>query len=670
MQIDLSRFRETFFQEAAENLADMEQALLSLEQAAGDAELLNRIFRSAHSLKGASGTFGLDDITRFTHQLESLLDRMRSGELVPEPQHAALLLRAVDVLKELLAAAQAGAGEAPSALFEQVLGELIVAQRSGPADPVKRLAIRSGDRAARRVHTAYRIAFRPAEDLFRRGMDPLFILRDLAENGTLSDVRADLTRLPPLAALEPDGCYLGWTMRLTTDRTPAEIRDLFAFVEDGSDISIEPENAASPGPEPAKPAGAAQPAARATLRESSIRVSTEKVDKLIDLVGELVIAHSMAAEIMHDFTPEKLFALQEAMGEMERYTRELQERVMGVRMLPVGNIFSRFPRLVRDTAAGLSKQVTLEMSGEETELDKGVVEKLSDPLTHLIRNAIDHGIEPPDERVRQGKLEQGVIRLKAFHQGGNVLIEVSDDGRGLDTARIREKGIERGLLDGSAEPGGEEIHALIFEPGFSTAAAVSDLSGRGVGMDVVRRNVESLNGAVSVSSRRGQGTTVRIKLPLTLAILDGLLLRVGEQTFIMPLVSIIESIRPKPNQVKTVTGKGEVVVVRKEPLPLLRLHALLSVPTTVVDPARGLVVVVEHEGRRLAVLVDELLGQQQVVIKSLETHFKKVDGIVGATILGDGHPALIVDVAGIVQMSRGGAVVAGDAPGAPQPAAA
>jgi two-component system chemotaxis sensor kinase CheA len=381
-------------------------------------------------------------------------------------------------------------------------------------------------------------------------------------------------------------------------------------------------------------------------------VATSKVDKLVDLVGELVIAQSMAQAIVHNFSALRLGELQEAIAQMERHIRELQERVMSVRMLPIGHIFGRFPRLVRDLSMQLAKNVRLETAGEDTELDKGVVEQMSDPLTHLIRNAIDHGIEPAGERASCGKPEQGLIRLEAFHQAGSVIVLVSDDGKGLDAERIRRKAIERGLIGESDTLTETQICDLVFSPGFSTAEQVSDLSGRGVGMDVVRRNVEALNGAVSLATRPGQGTQIRIQIPLTLAILDGLSVRVGAETYMLPLVSIRESIRPQPNQVKTIVGRGEVVMVRGAALPLLRLHQLFGIHTEVPDPCRGLTVIVEHSGQSFALLVDELLGQQQVVIKSLEAHYHKVEGVLGATILGDGRAALILDVAGLAQIAR------------------
>jgi two-component system chemotaxis sensor kinase CheA len=345
--------------------------------------------------------------------------------------------------------------------------------------------------------------------------------------------------------------------------------------------------------------------------------------------------------------------LQESIAAIGGYTRELQERAMRIRMMPIAAVFGRFPRLVHDIARSLGKEISLEISGEDTELDKSVVEQIADPLTHLVRNAVDHGIESPDERRRNGKPEAGSLRLSARHLSGSVIVEVVDDGRGLDAGRIRAKAVERGLIAPNAELTDEQVYALIFRPGFSTAETVTNLSGRGVGMDVVKKSVESLGGSVAVESRAGAGSTIRIKLPLTLAVLDGLLVRVGNQTYVLPLVSIVESIRPRPEQVRDVAGRGTVIVLRKEPVPLVRLGILLGEPDAVLDPVQGLVVIVEHECGRAALLVDELIGQQQVVIKSLETNFRRVEGVLGATILGDGRAALILDLAGLCAMYRG-----------------
>jgi two-component system, chemotaxis family, sensor kinase CheA len=652
VEIDLSQFQETFFQEAAEHLETMEAALLRLQAGGGDAETLHCIFRCAHSIKAGAATFGFDAPTRFTHVLETLLDRMRTGETAASAPLLELLLCAVDVLRSLVAGA-AGTGPLPDGWL-QLMAELERVPGGGKSVP----GGMNGPSAAAAVPavpasspSGYSIRFAPAPEMLRLGLDPLLVLRDLAELGTLT-AEADLSRLPRLDALELDTCYLGWRLKLETTAEAGQIRDAFAFVEDVATVAIEPLEAAAAAPAAEASAAAANAAAKRPVVRETLRVATVKVDRLIDLVGELVIAQSMAAQLVRDFTPGSLPHLQAAMADIDRYTRELQERAMHIRMMPVGSIFSRFPRLVHDTGKSLGKSVVLTIEGEETELDKGVVERIADPLTHLVRNAVDHGIEMPADRLLAGKPADGSLRLTAYHQGGNVIVEVADDGRGLDTARIRAKGIERGLIAADDELSDEQIHALIFRPGFSTAATVTGLSGRGVGMDVVKKSVDALNGAVSIETAIGRGSTIRIKLPLTLAVLDGLLLRVAAQTFVLPLAVIVESIQPRRDQVQTLAGRGEVVVVRKEALTLVRLSGIFGIDTPVTHPADGLVVVVEQDGRRWAVLVDEVLGQQQVIVKSLETNFRKVEGITGATILGDGRAALILDIAGVVAMAR------------------
>jgi two-component system chemotaxis sensor kinase CheA len=397
----------------------------------------------------------------------------------------------------------------------------------------------------------------------------------------------------------------------------------------------------------------AQATAAPRADAASIRVQTDKVDKLVNLVGEMVITQSMLAQIASKFTLGQLSQLTEAVGAMERHTRDLQERVMAVRMQPIKTVFTRFHRLVRDLAGTLGKQIALEVSGEETELDKTVIDRIGDPLTHLVRNSVDHGVELPETRRAAGKPEQGVVRLHAFHQGGSIFIEVEDDGQGLDKARIRSKAVENGLVKDGEPLTDDQLYALIFRPGFSTAERVTDVSGRGVGMDVVQRNIRALGGQVAITSVRGAGTKFTIKLPLTLAILDGLSVQVGDETYIIPLVNITESIRPKVGQVQSIVGEGEVVNVRGRVLPIVRLYEVLAVTPRVTDPTQSLLVIVENGRNQVALLVDELVGQHQVVIKSLETNYQRVDGVSGATIMGDGRVALILDVPGLVRMASG-----------------
>jgi len=655
MKIDLNKFRDTFFQEAAEHVNNMETALLGLGDGPTDPEILNSIFRAAHSIKGGSGTFGFDDVMRFTHRLEELLDRMREGKLETSRPRVDLLLRACDMLRILLAAAAGGSLAPPEA--QTLLEDLAVAQRMGEYVPGAPQLMRAWDPQTKfGGEITYDIRFVPSPDIFREGMDPLLVLRELSTLGRLEKVAVDLSSLPDFHVLQPEACYLGWNIQLTSTQEKDKIDDVFAFVENNAHITIEARR-------PANELRAREGAPKATATGpklaghggrdcASIRVSTEKVDQLIDLVSELVIAQSMAVEIVNRFSAERLPELQTALHEVSRNTRELQERVMGVRMLPVGTIFSRLPRIVHDIATAEGKRIRVEVSGEETELDKTVLEGMTDPLTHLVRNAADHGIGTPEERRAAGKTEEGTIYLRARHESGNVVIEVADDGYGLNVARIRAKAIERGLVAANEEISTQQIQSLIFQPGFSTVEKVSEVSGRGVGMDVVRKNVEALGGSVALTSSEGKGTTISIRLPLTLAILDGQLVRVGQQRYVLPLVSIVESIRPLREQIRSLAGEGEVVMVRQEPLPLLRLHQLFGLATDVLDPSRGLVAVVEYDSQRFALMVDELLGQQQVVIKTLQANFRKVEGAMGATILGDGHVTLILDIGGLVELSH------------------
>jgi two-component system chemotaxis sensor kinase CheA len=647
VKIDPSQFKALFFEEAAEHLETMETGLVRLEESGGDPELLNGIFRAAHSIKGASGSFGLLEIAAFTHALESVLDRMRDGTMAGSRPLTDLLLRAADVLRGLVASAQHGAPTpaATGAVQAELMAKLDVkATTEAPAAA----AAPSGG-SMREV----RLRFAPNPELFLSGGDPLLLLRDLAEVSEEMSVTTSLDGLAPLTEMDPERCYLRFEARLRTERSERELRDLFAFVEDGSDITISATSATSASSASSTSAPAAAPAAAAERaaqphERSSIRVPTEKVDRIINLVGELVIAQSMILDAMQRVHGEGAAALNEAVNAMERNTRDLQERVMSVRMMPLASVFQRFPRLVRDLAAALGKQVDLHVIGDDIELDKGVIERIGDPLIHLLRNSLDHGFESPEERRAAGKPERGTLTVLAAHRGGTVHIQVMDDGKGLDAERIRRKAIAQGLIEEDAELTTEQVHELLFKPGFSTAEQVSDVSGRGVGMDVVKRNIEALNGSVTLSSERGKGTTCTIRLPLTLAILEGLSLRVGDQCFIVPLVNVVESFQPRPEERKTIFGQGELVQVRGESLPLVRLHRYFGLFEPDSD-ARCLVTVVEHGPRRVGLLVDELLGQSQVVLKSLEANYERVEGVGGATILGDGRVALVLDLQGIIR---------------------
>lgn len=544
---DLSEFHAIFFEEAAEHLANLENLLLSLDISQPDSEKLNAIFRAAHSIKGSASTFGFPDMASVTHELETLLDRVRKQELELTERIIDINLVARDVLLDQLAAHQGG--------------EAVPEQR-------------------------------------------------------VTDVIAKIRAIATQEALATSN-----------------------VVSIDSMVTTETKQATSVP----------------TTEQNSIRVSIERVDQLINLVGELVITQSMLAQTAQlnqvSDEPIDFERLQERLQQLERNTRELQESVMSIRMLPVSSVFSRFPRLVRDLAGKLNKQIELRTIGEGTEIDRGVIEKITDPLTHLIRNSVDHGIESIEERIAAGKPAKGLVTLTACHQGGSVVIEIKDDGRGLNREKLLAKANER-QVPVPENPTDQDIWQLIFAPGFSTAETVTDVSGRGVGMDVVRRNIEQLGGRVELSSMTGKGTTISIRLPLTLAIMDGMSVGIGENTYIVPLTTIIESLRPRQEDVKSVAGSGRVVFVRGEYLPLVALHEVFSLIPHSDRPDQGILIIVDTESGRAALFVDELLGQRQVVIKSLESNYRKVPGISAATIMGDGSVSMILDVSEVVRLAK------------------
>jgi two-component system chemotaxis sensor kinase CheA len=694
MKIDLSQFRQTFLLESADHIASMESGLLELRSSPADIELLNSIFRAAHSIKGGAGSFGMMSLVRFTHSLENLLDRLRSLEIQATDEVIDILLRSIDVLRALLDADAAAAMPADALeLAEQIAALTPAEPAAAEATPEEaQLPIEDG-----REIKLYKVEFCPDRELFSSGTNPIVLLRNLAALGTVSCCHLHTEDLPALADLDPAQCYLSWTVELASRCAEEELREVFEFVDHLAEIRIscldapqEPSSALAENSTTAlelatssaledqpllverrkAPAADRRQSTVADRRQSpakpaasgdsgSIRVAIDKVDRLIDLVGELVIAHVMTAQMVEDFEPSCLPKLREAVAAMERNTRELHERVMGIRMLPVGTLFQRYTRTVYDIAKATGKQIRLELNGEETEIDKSMLELLGDPLIHLIRNAADHGIESAEERKAAGKPEEGVITLRAFHRAGRIVIEISDDGAGIDTDKVRSKAIERGLIGPDSQLSNEQLQMLIFEPGFSTSEIVSDLSGRGVGMDVVKRNVQQLNGTVALASEKGHGSTVTIELPLTLAILEGLLVRVGDRTLVLPLLSVIETVPLRNEQIVRVAEKGEVVLIREQSIPLLRLSKFLGLAQDAAstdqasekDASRRLAVIVEAGKRKVGLVVDELLGQQQVVVKSLERNLHRVDGIMGATILGDGCVAPIVDVGGIASMN-------------------
>jgi two-component system chemotaxis sensor kinase CheA len=668
MSIDLSQFEAAFFEESREAVDTMEAALLELDARGADAEAINTVFRAAHSIKGGAGMFGFADITGFTHTLETLLDELRSERMPLTPRVSNALLRSVDVLREMLGAtqqSQPAASAESAALHDEFVSIIAGTHEASPTPAAAPAPVSTAGRNAR-----WSIHFRALPDLLTRGNDPVRLFADLAGLGAL-EVRADLRALPPLARLDPEVCHLAWNLVLDT-ALPRETIDLiFEWVEGDCEYTIErlPEVASDDAPAPlaaiapaTPPAPSLRPVAvigdpgapakaAGNADSGSIRVNIEKIDELLNAVGEIVITQSMLLQLANRLEGTDSERLRSGLSQLEANVRELQESVMRVRMLPVSFVFSRFPRLVRDLAQRLGKQIRLQVSGEQTELDKTVLEKIGDPLVHLVRNSIDHGIESPDARIAAGKPAEGTVRLHAFHKGGSITIEVCDDGAGLDRERILAKAVARGLVDAREALTDEQVHELIFLPGFSTAEAATDLSGRGVGMDVVRRNIHELGGTVELHSEPGKGTRFVVNLPLTLAIVDGQLAAVGDQTYIVPIVSIIESLQVRAGATSALGGESEVFLFRGEYLPIVRLHELFGVEPRSAALHEGLVMVVEGDGRRIGLYVDALLGQQQVVIKSLESNYGRIDGIGGATILGEGSVALILDVPGLIRLA-------------------
>ena len=669
MSIDMSQFLQTFYEESFEGLGIMEAELLHLDVGAADAEIINTIFRAAHSIKGGSGTFGLTAVAEYTHIMETLLDEMRDGRRQVTQEAVGILLRSVDVLRDMLTALRDDQelDIENISITQRLLSELLAQGKQGAvatAATTTRGQAHSGP-------TIWAISFKPHLNLLHTGNDPVRILRELNDLGDMV-VTVETTAMPEAEQYSAENCYLSWQIRLEGDVNESQIREIFEWVEDLCDLEIksiapsatetvqsrqsqnEPAEPASSQQEERRMAGDRRKSASSGIETASIRVSIDKVDELINTVGELVITQSMLSQFTdaEELTIAHIEKLRSGLTQLERNTRELQESVMRIRMLPISFAFQRFPRLVHDLSKKLDKKIELKLSGEQTELDKTVMEKISDPLVHLVRNSIDHGIEKPEARRAAGKPETGTVHLNAYHQGGNIVIEITDDGAGLNRDKILAKARERNLITDDVILTEEQSFDLIFQPGFSTVDQVSDVSGRGVGMDVVRKNIRSLGGAVEVKSRQGEGSTFKIRLPLTLAILDGQLIQIGNDTYIIPLVSIVESIQVQPEHASVVAGRGEVYKLRDEYIPIVRLYHVFGIEPKVTKLKEGLLVVVEADGQKMALFVDELLGQQQVVIKSLESNFRKVEGLSGATILGDGTVALILDISGLTSLHR------------------
>ncbi|HNR88538.1 MAG TPA: chemotaxis protein CheA [Spirochaetota bacterium] len=692
-----STVRDVFIQEAQEILKKLESDVVRLEERF-DHEILHEVFRSFHTLKGSSGIVGMTELSEFTHHLENLMASVRDGKVEPGRAMIDIILNSIDWVKLYLFG-----GSAADTLAE-IRGNLErdIAGYGTAVAPAQDAGVAvEEDRGAEGgiMYRHYRVSARFSEGIFEKGIDPLIIMEDLCALGMVVERVVNRTMLPDFDQLDPEKCYLSWEILLRSEKPLKEIEDVFLFVRGENEITIADVTAECITPAEgahvreqrlgeimvnkgiitddqlltvvseqetrnvrlgdlvvekgfATPADvhvalSEQEKVKTKIETETVRVDTGKLDRVMNLLGEIVIGQAAITRIADLLSEQYSYQLKSALYSLDRTTRELQEQIMSIRMLPIGPTFDQFRRFVRDTAHALGKEIVLEISGEDTELDKTVIEKIGDPLKHMIRNAIDHGIETAAERELLGKPRAGRISLRAFHQEGSVFIEVGDDGRGLDYGRIRDKGLSMGLIRADEEVPESRLASFLFLPGFSTAKTVGDLSGRGVGMDVVKTNIDALRGVVVVESRSGAGCTLRVKLPLTLAIIEGMLVRVGEQIYIIPLLSIVESIRPKPEDVKTVEGSGEVISVRGEYISMIRLNRFFGVESDFENPWETLVVIVESTVAKLGIMVDDLIGQNQVVIKSMDSRITASRAISGASILGDGKVALIIDTHGL-----------------------
>lgn len=717
---DSDEFISIFLSEANEIVEGLENDLVLLEDNKSDEDLLNKIFRSAHTLKSSAGTVGFTTMSELNHVAENLLEKVRSGKLDVTPTMITVLLEFLDTVKIMLQNIIDGKGEADGVNNIESLKAKIKAIADGneidasvqtpttsSAAPTVKKETQTSTQAqaieepekkeeSSSGSNVFHISMSFKATIFDNGIDPLMFLNDLRDIGTISNLKIDSSNVPTISALEdPYTCYTQFSLDISTNSTLEQVQNIFLFVIDDNDINIsdakvsvqkedkietqtetqvaeetkeektieetksQEETKEEIKTEQAKPqTSAAKSQASSSVKvqaPSTVRVDTRKLDSLMNLIGELVIAQSRIMQLTQSLDIDN--GLKEAVSSMDRTSRQIQEEVMNIRMMPVGPIFNQFHRYVRDLNLELNKEVKLVLKGETTEIDKNMLEQLSDPLKHIIRNSMDHGIErTKEERIARGKPEFGTITMSAAHQEGHVVIEVSDDGNGLNKERIYNKAIEKGLLSKDGKYSDAEIYRTIFSPGLSTAEKITDISGRGVGMDVVRANVEKMKGKIEIKSEEGKGSTFIIKLPLTLAIIEGITFALGEQIYIMPLISIIEQMKVKNEQIKPFEGRGEMIKIRDEYLPLIRLHKVFEIDTHIEDIDNGIVVVVEAGYRRCAIFVDELLDQQQVVIKSLDSAFSKHSGISGGTILGDGRIALIIDIQGLVNISLQGKI--------------
>ncbi len=695
----LDQLKLTFFDECSEALQQIEAGLTEMQDGTSTDDTINAIFRSVHSVKGGAGIFGFEDLVNFAHVLETVLDTMRNGKLVATHEIMDVLLQANDILSDLITMSRSGEAIPPNHGSEcrAALEQLIGIEPSGgddepaPADfegldftPV-RIDDFDGPEVGDGKHT-FGIVFRPKPEMLRKANEPLYILRELRKLGEL-DLVAETDALPHLAEIEPDHPYIGWTGTIRTTSTRAQVEEVFEFVTGDCEIEIVEADPApafgavaesdamaiqtggdmpavaapplvdasmpvhedrAPAPQPRvtaeAPAGAARaPAAKAT--STTTRIELERIDRVVNMVGELVIAQAMLGQIVQDLPEATSGRLTQILDEVIHHTRELKDSVMSMRAQPVGAVFQRMPRLVRELSTKTSKRVRLEMSGEMTEVDRSIIERLGDPLTHIIRNAVDHGIELPAERLAAGKKEEGTIHLGAEHRGGRIIIQIRDDGAGINSERVLKKARERGLIGQDATLSEDEISNLIMAPGFSTAETISDISGRGVGMDVVRSNIQDIGGRISLKSERGRGMTISLALPLTLAVMEGMVIKVGQETYVMPLSTIIECLRPARSDINNLVGTRGMLQLRGDLLPIVHLGDLLDISSGADDSEESVVIITDAgDGSRFGLVVDQLCGHQQVVMKSIEESYGSVPGIAAATILGNGRVAFILDV--------------------------
>ena len=684
---DLAEFKQTYFQECEDLLTDLEEQLTALQNGETDDEILHAAFRAIHSIKGGAGAFGFTRLVGFAHVFETVLDQMREHRLETSSENVAILIRAGDVLADLVVAAQ-NDEEPPEELGKDLLeslhqlagtsadedddddDDLFGDVNFGESDQGGESAENDEPSAAAAENT-FTITFTPTPILFHRANDPLILIRELKSLGTL-ETEVDDTKLPALREMEADGSYLTWRFRLATLATKDDIEGVFEFVVDDCELSIEEQSDTVDGnlaeeKEEEKPVEkeAPKPVARNEIASSakaappekkapaSIRVDLERIDRLVNMVGELVITQAMLREQLKKLTIQEQTGLLHGVESLDLQMRELQDGVMSIRAQPVKSVFSRMTRLVRELSCSLNKQAKLVITGENTEIDKTVIEELSDPLTHMIRNSMDHGLETPEEREQTGKPREGTIRLAAEHRNGKIVISVGDDGRGINREKVLKKAIEKGLISADANPSDDEIDNLILLPGFSTADQVSDVSGRGVGMDVVVRKIQNMGGRIGITSVPGKSSQFNLTLPLTLAVLDGMIIRVGQEFYIIPITGIVESLKLENSAIHQLASGGDVLSIRGGFIKLVHLADLFGIKPESGNKDDRLIVVVETGASGpIGLVVDELVGQQQVVIKSLESNYRRVEGVAGATILGNGMVALILDVDGLHAMSH------------------